>query len=353
MNKTKMFLAGVSMLAVTAPGLAFADPGGLRISITGPDGAPVSDASVTVSSPDSLVTRSGTTDSSGFVRVNGLDPATNYTVNVTAPGYEAFSASNVAVLSGRDLSLGYALGGGGEETIVVTGSRLAAQDMTSAIVSTTLTLDTLESLPTGRSYQSYLQLVPGVRPSSTGNPASRSGINYSDVGGTIGQSTDNVYYLDGVDVTDPNTGTFGANFNSEIIQEQQVLVGGIPAEFAGGSGLVSRVVTKSGSNEFHGSINYYFQNDQLVAEAENGIAGGFSTYDSAITLGGPIIQDRLWFFGSYQVKEREEEVLNATTEEVRRSVTTEESYTFGKLTWQVTDSNRLAVSYFRDRKSVV
>ena len=85
----------------------------------------------------------------------------------------------------------------------------------------------------------------------------------------IGASTDNLYYLDGVDVTDPVTGTFGANFNSEIIQEQQVLVGAIPAEYAGGQGLVSKVITKSGSNEWHGSINYYFQNDELVAEDEH------------------------------------------------------------------------------------
>src|SRR5690606_8867669 len=94
--------------------------------------------------------------------------------------------------------------------VIVTGRSLAAVDVTSATVGTTLTLDTVESLPTGRSYQSYLQLVPGVRPSATGNPSSRSGVNYSDVGGAVGQSTDNAYYIDGVDVTVPESGTFGA-----------------------------------------------------------------------------------------------------------------------------------------------
>src|SRR5690606_10797723 len=154
--------------------------------------------------------------------------------------------------------------------------------------------------PSTRSYQSYLQLVPGVKPSASGNPSSKSGVNYADVGGAIGVSTDNLYYIDGVNVTDPLTGTFGANLNSAIIQEMQVLTGGIPAEFAGGAGLISKVITKSGGNDFHGSINYYLQNSNLVADNKHLSANKFSTYDAALTLGGPIIKDKLWFFASYQ-----------------------------------------------------
>ena len=340
-------------LVTATPAHAQSQTGGLRIAITGADGQPLSGASVTVSSPSSLVSRTGVTDSAGFVRLSGLDPATNYSVEVSAPNYSTFTASNVAVVSGRDLSVGYALSAGSGEAatlddIIVTGASLAAVDVTSATVGTTLTLQTVEALPTGRNYQSYLQLVPGVKPSSGGNPSSRSGVNYSDVNGAIGTSTDNLFYLDGVDVTDPVTGTFGANFNSEIIQEQQVLVGGVPAEFAGGSGLISRVITKSGSNEWHGSINYYLQNDDLVAEDEHSTSGGFSTYDTAVTLGGPIIQDRLWFFGSYQKKNREDEVLDVASGNILRTVESDQDYAFGKITWQATDNDRLTLTYFSD-----
>ena len=303
-----MTLTAASAVSLLTPTVAAAQSqtGTLRIDVTGDDNQPLSGATVTVSSPDSLVTRTGVTDADGRLRLAGLDPATNYTVRVAAPGYDEYTASNVAVVSGRDLSLGYVLISGARAAddatnvgdIIVTGRSLAAVDVTSATVGTTLTLDTVESLPTGRSYQSYLQLVPGTKPGA--NPSSRSGVNYSDIGGTIGSSSDNVYYLDGVDVTDPTTGTFGANFNSEIIQEQSVIVGGVPAEYAGGSGLISRVITKSGGNEWHGSLNYYLQNDQLVAEDEHATSGGFSTYDTAFTLGGPILRDRLWIFGSYQ-----------------------------------------------------
>jgi len=335
-------------------GAAWADTGGLRITVNGSNGEPLAGATVKVSSPDSLVSRSGVTDAEGRLRLQGLDPATNYTVEVVAPGHSDFSAGNVAVISGKDLSVGYVLGassGGGATTldaIVVTGASLAAIDTTSATISSTLNLDIVESLPTGRDYQSYLQLVPGVKPSPNGNPSSKSGVNYQDIGGAAGTSSDNVYLIDGVDVTDHQTGTFGARFNSEIIQEQQVITGGVPAEFAGGSGLISKVVTKSGGDEWHGSLNYYLQNDSLVAKDEHNTSGGFSTYDTAFTLGGPIVKEKLWFFASYQKKYREDEVLDPVTGNPMRTVDDDARYAFFKATWQITDNDRLTATFFND-----
>ena len=325
-----------------------AETGGLRVTITGTDGAPVAGATVQVSSPDSLVSRSGVTAADGSVRLQGLDPATNYTVVVDAAGYDDFSASNVAVVSGKNLSVGYALGVASLDTVVVTGANLAAIDTTSATVSSTLTLDMVESLPTARSYTSYLQLVPGVKPTTGSNPSSKSGVNYQDIGGAVGASSDNVYLLDGVDVTNPNSGYAGSGFNSEIIQEQQVLTGGVPAEYAGGSGLISKVITKSGGDEFHGSINYYLQNDSLVADDKHGESAGFSTFDTAATLGGPVIKDKLWFFGSYQIKNREDDVIDPVTGDALRTVNTDQDLAFFKTTWQITDDDRLTASFFND-----
>ena len=348
--KRSALTLALSMCFATA---AFAADGGLRINIKSAGGQPVAGATVKLTSPASLSSKSGVTDANGNVNIVGLDPATNYTVEVVASGYSPFTASNVAVVSDQNLSVGYVLGSGAADattldSVVVTGTSLAAVDTTSATVSTVLTLDLVESLPTGRNYQSYLQLVPGVKPSAGGNPSSKSGVNYSDIGGATGTSSDNVYYLDGVDVTDHQTGTFGANFNSEIIQEQQVITGGVPAEFAGGSGLISKVVSKSGGDEFHGSINYYLQNDNLVAKDKHNTSGGFSTYDAAVTLGGPLIKERLWFFGSYQKKYREDDVLDAATGNLIRSVNSDAKYAFFKTTWQITDNDRLTGTFFND-----
>ncbi|WP_342114109.1 TonB-dependent receptor [Pseudoduganella sp. OTU4001] len=327
-----------------------AETGGLRIAISS-GGKPVAGATVKISSPSSLVSKTVVTEADGTVRVSGLDPATDYKVEVVAPGYSNFAAQGVAVVSGQNPALSYALETGTAQ-VVVTGSRLAQVDTTSATVGTILNLGVVESLPTGRSYQSYLQLVPGVKPSAGGNPSSKSGVNYSDIDGATGTSSDNVYILDGVDVTDPDTGTFGSAINSEIIQEQQVLTGGIPAEYAGGSGLVSKVVTKSGGNEYHGSVNYYFQNDSLVAKDKHIPASGFSTYDAAVTLGGPIIQDKLWFFGSFQKKSREDDVGDATTGAFMRSVKRDEKLGFFKMTWQPTENDRLTAVFFNDPTTI-
>ncbi len=336
-------------VSVCIAGAAWAaETGGLRISISGSNGKPVAGATVKISSPSSLVAKTAVTEADGSIRVTGLDPATDYKVEVVAPGYTTFNANNVAVVSGQNLSVGYALGSGQLESVVVTGARLAAMDTTSATVSTTLNLSVVESLPTSRSYQGYLQLVPGVKPSAGGNPSSKSGVNYADIGGATGTSTDNVYILDGVDVTDNNTGTFGANINSEIIQEQQILTGGIPAEYPGGSGLVSKVITKSGGDEFHGSINYYLQNDKLVSANEHNTSSGFSTYDTAVTLGGPIVKGKLWFFGSYQLKSRSTDVTDTTSGAALRTVQNDGKLGFFKATWQPTDQDRLVWSFFND-----
>lgn len=327
--------------------------GGVRLSVTGPDGTPVSGATVKLTSPDSLIKSSATTGSDGTARMQGLDPATNYTVEITANGFQSLSKDGVAVVSGQNLSLTYvlALTGGATQldSIEVTGRSLAALDTTSATVGLDLTLDLVESLPTQRTYQSYLQLVPGTKPSTTGNPGSKSGVNYSDIGGVYGNSTDNIYYIDGINVTDPLTGGFGSNLNSEIIQEQRVLTSGVPAEFEGGSGLISKVVTKSGGDEFHGSVNYYFQNDSLVADYNKGQdASGFSDYDTAFTLGGPVVKEQLWFFSSFQLKNRSDDVVDPNSGDALRSVTTKQNLGFLKGTWQATNSDRVSLTYFND-----
>jgi hypothetical protein len=349
------FKRSVTAVAVAigfASSASAADTGGLKIRVTDSNGSPIAGASVLAKAPDTLVSKNAVTDSDGFVSLRGLDASNQYTVSINGANIQSFEATNVRVSTEKTLNITYALGDMSTdmEKITVSGISMVTMDTTSATTGLDITLDMTESLPTGRTYQSYLQLTPGVKPSTGGNPSSKSGVNYSDGGGTVGASTDNVYYIDGVNVTDNVTGTFGGNINSEIIQEQQVITGGLPAKYAGGQGLVSRVVTKSGGNEFHGSVNYYLQNDSLVGDYDNEskASSGFSTFDTAVTLGGPIIQDKLWFFASYQVRNRKDDVADPDTGLISRSVENDSSLGFGKLTWQATENDRLVLTYFND-----
>lgn len=354
-RKSITAIAVAATLGLSASALA-AETGGLKIHVTDATGKSIVGAKVLVKTPDSLTSKEAITDADGNVVLRGLDASNKYTVSINGASIQPFEATNVKVVTGKSLNLNYAVSDGTAdmERIVVSGRSMVAIDTTSATTGLDITLDMTDSLPTGRSYQSYLQLAPGVKPSAGGNPSSKSGVNYSDVpdarNGSAGSSSDNVYYIDGVNVTDNVTGTHGGGINSEIIQEQQVLTGGIPAKYAGGSGLVSRVVTKSGGNEFHGSINYYLQNDSLVSDYESATKtdSSFSTFDTAVTLGGPIIQDELWFFASYQIKNREDDVVDPATGQFSRTVEREDNLGFGKLTWQPTENDRLVLTYFDD-----
>jgi hypothetical protein len=347
------------LVSVAFSSVAFgqASTGGLKITATDSSGAPISGANVSASSAESLGQKSGLTDANGEIRFAGLDPSNDYTVTVSAAGYQGERHQNVQVTSQRTFDVPFVLNSSTDsslEEIVTYGRTDLGQiiDTSSATMTTDVTLEMTESLPTGRNYQAYLQLAPTTKPTIDGNPSSKSGVNYSDRvdanGNVYGTSSDNVYYIDGINITDNQDGVAGANFNSEIIQEQLIITGGVPAEYAGGQGLISRVITKSGSNEFHGSVNYYAQNDSLVGDNDNLPDAGFSDYDAAFTFGGPIVKDKLWFFTSYQVKEQETDVVDPVSEEIMRTVDTKNTYAFAKLTWQMTENDRLVAEFFND-----
>ncbi|MDC1075057.1 carboxypeptidase regulatory-like domain-containing protein [Gammaproteobacteria bacterium] len=337
-------------VAISASFISADDTGALNIKVVDSSGNAVVGAVVSAKTSESLRSASGATNSDGTVKLSFLDPSSKYVVNVKASGFASSSATNITVVSGqtRGLSLVVASVTADMDELVVVASREALIDTTSAQQGLDITLALTESLPTGRNYQSYLQLAPSVKPSNTGNPSSKSGVNYRDAFGQTGRSTDNVYYIDGVNVTNVDNGLANSNLNSEIIQEQQVLTGGLSAEYEGGTGLVSKVITKSGGNEFTGSINYYFQNDSLVADNDNLPNNTYNKFDTAVTLGGPIIKDKLWFFASMQTKETEIDVSDLDAGTVLRTSTASSDLGFGKLTAQITDNDFLSFSYFDD-----
>ena len=303
------------------------------------------------SAADTVTKRQGITDIGGRALLVGLAPSAQYVVTIELSGFRPARNENVLVRSGQTATVRVPLVVGGITEQVQVTAESPIVDTRSASTGQDITLQLTESLPTGRSYQSYLQLVPGVLPDDPqqpGNPASKSGINYSDIGGNLGVSSDNFYYFNGINVTDPVTGTFGSNLNTEIIQEQKVLTGGIPAEYVGAAGLLSTVITKSGSNAFHGSGNYFFQSDALQAENENSALQEFSTFDAAATFGGPIMRDHAWFFGSYRRLERKDDVTSLDTDEFLRRVKNTQDQGYAKGTWTPTRNDTVSFTFLND-----
>lgn len=346
--KRAIALAGLALLVASSAALGQAQRGNITIAVTSADdGSVLPGATVEAQSDQTLTTRVGTTGVDGDAQLTALDPAANYVVTVTLQGFAPTRFEDVQVRAGQSTPLQVEMQlEEFTEELIITGESPVV-DTTTATTGEEITLQLTEALPTARTYQDYLQLVPGVQATTTGNPASRSGLNYSDIGGTISQSRDNFYYFEGINVTDGLTGTFGANLNTEIIQEQSVLTGGLPAEFIGASGLVSNVITKSGGNQFSGSLNYYFQDDGLVADNEHQEDATFSRFDSAFTLGGPIVQDRAWFYTSYRILNREDDVVSLEGEPLR-TVERDDDQAFGKVTWAITDRDLVTGLFLSD-----
>lgn len=350
--RRRLILMSLALLVVATGAFGQAQRGSIAVTVTDADGGAIPGASVTVSSADTLTRRTVFTDEQGRAQAIALDPATNYEVVVDMDGFATARAEQVVVRAGQEtaLDLGLTLAGVTEELTVTGAAPLV--DVSKTQAGQDITLQLTESLPTARSYQDYLQLVPGVQDTqgTSDNPASRSGVNYRDVDGAegdVGRSTDNLYYFDGINVTDRTEGTAGARLNTEIIQEQSVLTGAIPAEYVGAPGLISNVITKSGGNQFSGSVNYYFQDDSLVESNDHFQDETFSAFDAAATLGGPIVRDKAWFFGSFRRLEEQRDVVNDDGIFLR-SPTEEQDQAFAKATWAITNQDVVTGAYLTD-----
>ena len=360
MRKASMWRALAALLALTAAPAVFAQTstGSIRVVVTDADGAALPGTTCSAETATSVVKRSGTTGTNGEITLPALDPSDEYVVTCELSSFNGSRNENVLVTSGQTTTVrvGLQLASVTEEVTVVAETPLV--DVTSAVIGQDITLELAEALPTGRSYQSYLQLVPGVGPVppdqvSGGNPAARSGINYADIGGVVGTSSDNFYYIEGINVTDGLTGTFGANLNTEIIQEQKVLTGGIPAEFVGAPGLVSSVVTKSGSSNFAGSLRYDIEEESLVSDSDHpGTAELVDRGDMAATVSGPIVSDRAWFFASYREIERSDDISQLDTGQFLRTVDREDEQAFGKISWAITDNMNVSGTYLDDPTNI-
>lgn len=355
-TSTSRWLARLGLASALAATLAApaawgqAQRGALEVHVTdSADGSALPGVTVSVAASDTLSRREGASDADGVVRFTGLEPSTRYVVTAGLDGYGESMYEQVGVQAGQTRVVDVAMGAATAvtETLVVT-AEAPIVDFKNATTGQDITLDFIQNVSGGRSYQAYLQVVPGVQYSVTGSdPASRSGLNYSDIRGENGRSTDNFYYFEGINVNDSATGRAVADINTEIIQEQSVLTGALPAEFIGATGLVTNVITKSGGNDFSGSVSYFSQNESLVADNENRPDADFDTTDAALTFGGPILRDKAWFFTSYRRQERDEDVIDPQGNFLR-TVSSEEDQVFVKGTWAMSDSGLLSGLFTND-----
>jgi len=300
-----MLLFATAMLSY---GQATSQNGGsIQGSITDPSGAVVPNATVTILDTDTGSSKTITTDKSGFYSVGPLNPGP-YTVTISGAGFEKLSVTTV-IRTGTATPGSFKLTlGSSAETVEVNAGAL--QINTDQIgVAGVITREQIDSLPVnGRDILDYAQLEPGVilQSGQTFDPT-KAGYSAISVSGVGGRTTR--ILLDGQDITDETVGTTIYNVPAGAIQEFQLnrstqdVSGSVTST---GQVLVS---TQSGTNAFHGNGFYNFQDARAGAANVGGLTAPFQRNQFGGYVGGPIIKDKLFFFGGIErIKQSEEDV---------------------------------------------
>ncbi|MGD9561659.1 MAG: TonB-dependent receptor [Pyrinomonadaceae bacterium] len=261
------------------------------------NGAVIAGAQVKASSSTLATERTATTDASGFYRIVSL-PAGTYTLAVSQSGFSTHTAEIELTLNriaNIDVQLQVGAVGG---NIVNVSSELPLLATESTATGTTVMPRQIQDLPVnGRDYLDLLQLVPGTAINRHADP---NGDNANPVLGE--RSGNNNFFIDGQPNKDTVNGGPAAQFNQETIAEFQVLTTGFKAEFGQASGAIVNVITKSGGNDYHGTVSFFHRNEFL--DASNSLDAAqtepphLRRFDYSIAGGGPIWKDKIFFFGS-------------------------------------------------------
>jgi outer membrane receptor protein involved in Fe transport len=342
----KLILAlGVMLSAVLVMGQS-STTGSVEGLVSDPNGAAVKGATVTVTSPNLISPKTTTTGDDGRYQILALPPG-SYKIAIEASGFGKYETSDVAINLGKtstaDAQLALATA---TATVTVTGGAAVdtAQNTTGSNVST----EQFSNFPTQRTVQGLYTIAPTVTRSGLRDATGRD--RDPSVAGSSGP--ENNYILDGVNTTDPAMGGSGANLPFEFVQEVEIKTGAYGAEYGKSTGGIFNVITKSGSNEFHGDLFGYGTTKGLVREVKNfpftgSASNGFSEADIGGDIGGPIKRDKLWFFGAFNPQRRKNYYLTQT---FHAPVSNKVSIPFyaGKITWAVNGRNTFTASTFGD-----
>jgi hypothetical protein len=287
-------------------------------SITGTvrdsSGAVLPHAKVTARSVTTNQTRSASSAEDGTYGFAAL-PVGDYELRAELPGFSPYVNPGVTIALGREVLLDMTLGLAGVTANIGVIAQPPALDPAATAATTTIDPERIEELPVNsRNYLEFTLLAPGVAPSSTqagGVAQTQAGSPLMDSGFTFGglRPRSNLIAIDGLDNTDETTGAARVALSPEIVREFQIVNNGISAESGGAAGGAINVVTRTGSNEYHGDAFLFGQNDAFNASDTIAAKTGagrplFHRYQPGVALGGPIRRDRLFFYAAGEQEHR-------------------------------------------------
>lgn len=299
MTKSRFLLISLVVLLCTLTAMAQIQNGQFAGTVTDPSGAAVPNAKITISNAATGLSVTATSNATGAYQVSEL-PAGTYKVSIEAAGFKTFSDVGVTLNAGSTAHVDAKMTLGQTREIVEVTGESSQVNTEEAKLATTISTTQIENLPlNGRNVYDLMQLAPGA--------VNVNGVDFENGHGTVvnGLREDfNGFLINGV----ANKGLSGGVNNTPIedtVQEFQQLQLNMSAQYGNSAGSINNLVTKSGTNSYHGSVWEYIRNDKF--DATNYFLDHSSTAKPPLrfnqfggTFGGALIKDKVFFFASYQ-----------------------------------------------------
>lgn len=341
---TVLLLAGINMTAQERYGE-------LRGEATDQTGAVLPNAKVVARNQESNRQYEAQTSADGTFIIRDIDPG-RYNVTVEANGFRRYQIPEVLIVVGRSLTLNAKMEVGGTEQTVQVTDAAPLIDVSGTMVAHNVLAEEFDRLPKTRSFQGLVITAPSV---NTGDIEGGFQVN-----GASG--AENQFNIDGVSTTSLLNGKSRQNAVFEILQEVQVKTAGIDAEYGGALGGVISAITKSGGNDFHGDVHYYFSGNRISAGPTRRLVmdpltertafhvqdykGKDDNHEIGYSLGGRFIRDKLFFFSAASPRWRRIDTPFILTDG-RDNVESERTYhqLFNKLSFAPTQRIRGSVQW--------
>ena len=295
-------LVGVVLAMAPAQAGAQVADGVIEVFVQDQSQAVLPGVTVTVLRPDTGFTQDSVTDGTGVVRFIALQPGT-YNVKADLSGFTTVTQEGITLRVGQTAKLTLTLGIAKVGEVVNVVAEVPVVDVYRTDSSTNIIPEQIESLPTAnRDFQQLAFLAPGVQ-------RERGGFRFvtnQPVLGAGGNASQSTILVDGVDFTDQTLGLARAKFSQDAISEFRVITNRFDSEIGGSAGGALSIVTKSGTNDLHGSAFGFFRDDALRAKGElDKQKNDYSRQQVGGTIGGPVVRDRTHFFGSFEQVEED------------------------------------------------
>ena len=308
MSNIKGLSLAALVFAASAAAQSVAGLGAVSGTVRDPSGAIVQGASVVVANESKGIRRTMQSTDAGIFMAPALAPSGGYSLTVSKDGFANWEIHDFQIQVGQTVEFKVDLQVATAATQVEVNAEAPLVENDKSGVADVVSQTQIDGLPiNGRRADTFVLLTPAVTPDGTFGLVSFRGISSGNSFLTDGNDTTNSFYNENAGRTRIST-----QISQDAVQEFQVLSDGFSAEFGRAIGGVINTVTRSGSNDFHGTAYWFFRNRSL--NAPDRYAKGFNApewrHQAGGTLGGPIVKNKVFFFSNFELVKRNFPALN-------------------------------------------